>query len=108
MKAGTAQKIVLNMITTTAMIKLGLVYDGYMVGVQAWNSKLISRSIGMIDEIADTGEDEARKLLEESNWDVRVALLSAITNIEPEEAIEELGKYGSIRGVLSKHVSEEG
>jgi N-acetylmuramic acid 6-phosphate etherase len=108
MKAGTAQKIVLNMITTTAMIKLGLVYDGYMVGVQAWNSKLISRSIGMIDEIADTGEDEARKLLEASNWDVRVALLSAITNIEPEEAIEELGKYGSIRGVLSKHVSEEG
>ncbi len=105
MKAGTAQKMVLNMITTTAMIKLGLVYEGYMVGVQAWNNKLITRSIRIINEVTGTPEDKASKLLEDSNWDVRVALLSAIIKLDPEEAKKELEKYGTIRGVLTKESS---
>ena len=105
MKAGSAQKMVLNMITTTAMIKLGLVYEGYMVGVQAWNNKLITRSIRIINEVTGIPEDEAEKLLEDSNWDVRVALLSAIIKLEPEEAKRELEKSGTIRGVLTKESS---
>jgi N-acetylmuramic acid 6-phosphate etherase len=105
MKAGTAQKMVLNMITTTAMIKLGLVYEGYMVGVQAWNNKLITRSIRIINEVTGIPEDKARKLLEDSNWDVRVALLSAIIKLDPEEAKKKLEKSGTIRGVLTKESS---
>ncbi len=73
MRAGTAQKMVLNLMTTTAMMKLGLVYDGYMVGVQATNSKLKERSRRMVSEICGVSIDEAGRALEEASWDVRVA-----------------------------------
>ncbi len=100
MKAGTAQKMVLNMMTTTAMMKLGLVYDGYMVGVQATNRKLKERSKKIVAEIAMASLDESEKALKAANWDARVAILVILTNKSPEEADIEL-KTSTMRQILS-------
>ena len=100
MKAGTSQKMVLNMMTTTAMIKLGLVYDGYMVGVQATNRKLKERSKKIVAEITGASLDEAEKALKAANWDTRVAILVILTNKSPQEAVLEL-KTHTLRQILS-------
>ena len=100
MKAGTAQKMVLNMMTTTAMMKLGLVYDGYMVGVQATNRKLKERSKKIVTEITGASFDESEKALKAANWDARVAILVILTNKSPEEAVIEL-KTRTMRQILS-------
>jgi N-acetylmuramic acid 6-phosphate etherase len=91
MKAGTAQKMVLNMMTTTAMIRLGYVYDGYMVGVQSTNIKLRERSKGIVADITGAPVMEAERALEAAEWDVRVAILLTMTDMSPEKATRELG-----------------
>jgi len=91
MKAGTAQKMVLNMMTTTAMIRLGYVYDGYMVGVQSTNIKLRERSKGIVADITGAPVKEAERVLEAAEWDVRVAILLTMTDMSPEKAARELG-----------------
>jgi N-acetylmuramic acid 6-phosphate etherase len=64
MKAGTAQKLVLNMISTTAMIQLGRVKGNKMVDMQLSNNKLVDRGVRMIMEELDVSEKEAQALLE--------------------------------------------
>jgi N-acetylmuramic acid 6-phosphate etherase len=91
MKAGTAQKMVLNMMTTTAMIRLGYVYDGYMVGVQSTNIKLRERSKGIVADITGAPVKEVESALEAAEWDVRVAILLIMTDMSPEKATRELG-----------------
>jgi N-acetylmuramic acid 6-phosphate etherase len=100
MKAGTAQKMVLNMITTASMVKLGLVHDGYMVGVQASNRKLVDRSIGMITEITGVDRAEAESLLDAAGGDVRLAILLAMTEMTPDEARASLEGWASLREIL--------
>jgi N-acetylmuramic acid 6-phosphate etherase len=90
MKAGTAQKMVLNMMTTTAMIRLGYVYDGYMVGVQSTNIKLKERSKGIVAEITGAPLNEAERALEAAEWDVRIAILLTLTHMSPEESAKGL------------------
>ena len=99
MKAGTSQKMVLNMMTTTAMMKLGLVYDGFMVGVQATNIKLRERSKKIVAGITGTSLDEAEKALIASNWDVRIASIIILTHMSPEDVIKAL-KTSTFRQVL--------
>lgn len=101
MRAGTAQKMVLNMITTTAMMKLGLVYDGYMVGVQASNSKLKERSKRMVSEITGASTETASKALEASSWDILVAIVHIMTGLSVEEAKRRLGEQG-IREIIGE------
>ena len=74
MKAGTAQKLILNMLSTVAMIKLGNVYENMMINLRPTNDKLTLRMVRIVTEITGVGEDEARKLLEESNWSIRDAV----------------------------------
>ena len=105
MKAGTSQKLVMNMITTTAMIRLGRVYDGLMVGVQASNSKLKERSRRIVAEITGAGDAEALNALQEADWDVRVAVILLLTDLGVEEAVEAL-KTRSLRQIIS--ISDEG
>jgi len=102
MKAGTAQKMVLNMISTAAMVRLGLVHDGYMVGVQANNRKLVERSVGMLSEITGVDEAIAGSLLEAAGGDVRVAVLLALTDMTPDEAMASLAGWVSLRDVLER------
>jgi N-acetylmuramic acid 6-phosphate etherase len=74
MKAGTATKLVLNMITTGAMIRLGRIRDGRMVRLRATSSKLRDRAIRIVMERAGVGREAAEKALEEAGGDVRGAL----------------------------------
>ena len=74
MKAGTAQKIILNMLSTVAMIKLGNVYENMMINLRPTNEKLKNRMIRIVTEIIGVNEEEAEKLLEKSDWNIRTAV----------------------------------
>lgn len=86
MKAGTSQKIVLNMITTTAMIQIGKVYKGYMVDVQATNQKLKQRSTNIFKEITQVDDKTAKEQLETHHYNLKTAIISQLHNLTPEEA----------------------
>lgn len=74
MKAGTAQKIILNMISTVSMTKCGHVYENLMINLKPTNKKLRKRMIGIVTEILGCDEEKAEKLLEENNWNIRQAV----------------------------------
>lgn len=74
MKAGTAQKIILNMLSTVSMTKCGYVYENMMINLKPTNKKLRQRMIGIVVEILKCDEEKAEKLLDESNWDIRLAV----------------------------------
>ncbi len=98
MKAGTAQKLILNMITTTSMIRLGKVYDNYMVDMHPVNAKLVERAVMMISEIAGIDHDSARAFLQESGNDVRTSIVMALTGFDRKKAESLLLTHnGSIR-----------
>ncbi|MCA0986924.1 N-acetylmuramic acid 6-phosphate etherase [Guptibacillus algicola] len=86
LKAGTAQKMVLNMITTASMIKLGKVYRNLMVNVQASNEKLRKRAVSIIQEITGVDEVEASRASEKAGGDVRVAIVMLLLGVNVEEA----------------------
>lgn len=71
MKAGTAQKLVLNMISTCAMIKQGYVYENLMINLKPMNIKLKKRCIDIVTEITNLSGEEAERALINCNWDVR-------------------------------------
>ena len=80
MKAGTAQKLILNMLSTVAMIKLGNVYENMMINLRPTNDKLTLRMIRIVMEIIGVSEEKAKKLLEEANWNIREAVQVYIKN----------------------------
>jgi len=102
MKAGTATKMVLNMVTTAAMVRLGRVHDGYMVGVQATNAKLADRSRRTLCSLTGLGLLEAGRALEEAGGDLRVALVVALTGVEVDEARRSLEGWVSVRDALGR------
>ena len=75
MKAGTATKMVLNMLTTGAMVKLGKTYGNLMVDLQATNSKLVQRSIGIVQQLTDLSEADARELLEACGGELKTSIV---------------------------------
>ncbi|MEY4168749.1 MAG: N-acetylmuramic acid 6-phosphate etherase [Acidobacteriota bacterium] len=75
LKSGTAQKLVLNMISTMTMVRLGYVTGNRMTNMQPRNSKLRGRAIGIVTAECGIGEDEAERLLEAAGWDLRVAIV---------------------------------
>lgn len=89
MKAGTAQKLICNMITTASMIKMGKVYDNYMVDVKATNEKLVKRASNIIKDITGATEDECDEALKKYKT-VKKAIISILLNIEDEKEIEDL------------------
>ena len=86
MKAGTAQKIILNMITTTAMIQVGKIFKGYMVDVQPTNQKLKQRATNILAKVTNLSQEEAGKVLEDNHFDLKVAIISQLHHISVEEA----------------------
>lgn len=92
MKAGTATKMVLNMVSTTAMVKIGKVYDNLMVDVRISNEKLRKRGISIIKEVCGIDEKGAKNLLDESGKNVKCAILMGLKNIKKDEAMEILSK----------------
>lgn len=75
MKAGTAQKITLNLLSSLVMIRLGRVFDGLMVDVQATNQKLVRRSENMLMHLTDAGRAEVRDALQRAGGSVKLAVL---------------------------------
>jgi len=100
MNAGTAQKVVLNMLSTLIMMRLGHVYDGMMVDVQLTNEKLRRRAEKMIVKIAGCSADKAASALAESQGKVKLAVLMAkgLTTAEAEERLTQ--NNGNLRRVL--------
>ncbi|MFM1651851.1 N-acetylmuramic acid 6-phosphate etherase [Brevibacillus sp. B_LB10_24] len=86
LKAGTAQKMVLNMLTTATMIKLGKVYGNLMVNVQATNYKLKERVKRIVMEVTGVSYAEAERLSEAAGGDARVAIIMQKTGASAEEA----------------------
>lgn len=86
MKAGTSQKLVLNMISTTLMIKLGKVYTNLMVDIQPKNEKLVNRSYTIIMQSVDCELDVAKDLFIKSDKNVKVAIVMGILNLDKENA----------------------
>lgn len=89
MKAGTAQKLVCNMISTAVMIKLGHVYQNYMIDLRATNEKLHARQLSIISNICEIEKEEAKELLNKHQT-VKKALLAYFTKIEDNEILEEM------------------
>lgn len=89
MKAGTAQKLVCNMISTAVMIKLGHVYQNYMIDLRATNEKLLARQLSIISNICEIEKEEAKELLNKHQT-VKKALLAYFTKIEDNEILEEM------------------
>lgn len=85
MKSGTAQKMVLNMITTGAMIRLGKVYENVMIDLMLTNNKLKERAKRIIMFLAETTYEEAEKLLDKSDGHVKTALMIALTGFDKEK-----------------------
>lgn len=86
MKSGTAQKMVLNMLSTGSMIRLGKVYKNLMVDVKPSNNKLIHRSVRIVSEAADVDEATARSALEKCNFRPKTAIIMILKNLDCESA----------------------
>ncbi len=86
MKAGTAQKLVLNMLSTGAMIKLGKVYGNLMVDVKASNEKLIARAKRITMLATGETEEAVEKVLSETNQNVKLSILMLMTGLDKEKA----------------------
>lgn len=103
MKAGTAQKLVLNMLTTAVMIKLGKVYENLMVDVKASNVKLVDRARRIVMQCTGLPEPEAQSRLEEAGYDVKLAIFTVKSGLSLPEAKRRLDEnQGFIRSALQK------
>ncbi|MDD8017131.1 MAG: N-acetylmuramic acid 6-phosphate etherase [Bacteroidota bacterium] len=101
MKSGTAQKLILNMITTTAMICLGKVYENMMIDLQMTNKKLVERAKRIVMTITGIGYDEAENYLSEAKGHVKTALVMIKANVKYDEATMRLKRAnGFVRAAI--------
>lgn len=99
LKSGTAQKMILNMLSTGAMIRIGKTYKNYMIDVRMVNEKLLDRGCRFVSEIAKISYDEARKYIEQSGKNVKTACVMAIKKCSKTEAEQQLA---AAKGILRK------
>lgn len=101
MKAGSAQKMILNMLSTAAMIRLGKVYGNLMVDVKVTNQKLAERARRLVRRLAGLDEDQAARLLVLANNEVKTAVVMHMMQVDAEAARELLaGAGGRLRAVI--------
>lgn len=99
LKAGTAQKMILNMLSTGAMIKIGKTYENFMIDLKATNEKLKDRAIRIVAQLADVSLSESLSMLMKSSWEIKTAIVALKKDIEVTKARLELKKHA---GVLRK------
>jgi N-acetylmuramic acid 6-phosphate etherase len=102
MKAGTAQKMVLNMLSTTVMTRLGRAYDNWMIGVALTNRKLKQRGLRILAEASGSSVAEATRALRQSGHDLRAALIMLKSGVDARTARRRLrGAGGDLRAALA-------
>ena len=99
LKSGTAQKLVLNMLSTGTMIKLGKVYGNLMVDVRATNEKLVERAKRIVCEATGVEKSQAEEVLSETNFDVKLAIFMILSGLNITEAKE---KLSASKGYIAK------
>ncbi|MEI9418923.1 N-acetylmuramic acid 6-phosphate etherase [Mesorhizobium sp. Cs1321R2N1] len=104
LKSGTAQKLVLNMLTTASMIRIGKSYQNLMVDLNPSNRKLVARAIRIVMQTTGCTARQARRALDRTGNDVKLAILVTITGLDVEAARAALAKAG---GFLRKAISDE-
>lgn len=103
LKAGTATKMVLNMITTASMVLVGKTYKNYMVDLKASNKKLKLRAENIVMDVTGVKREEAEKALKDCDWDVKLSIYSILTGKDLDQAKEGLDKS---KGYLRKALEE--
>jgi N-acetylmuramic acid 6-phosphate etherase len=106
MKAGTAQKLVLNMLSTATMVRLGRVLSNRMITVQLSNQKLWKRAVGILIKFTGASEAVAAKALKDSRRNLPVALMMVLKKIPRPEAARELREGPSAAAVIRKALEE--
>ena len=86
LKSGTAQKLVLNMLSTGSMIKMGKVYGNLMVDVKATNEKLVERAKKIVCEATGVSFEEAENILNKTDFNVKLSIFMILSNLDKEEA----------------------
>ena len=103
LKAGTATKMALNIISTSVMIKLGKVYENRMIDLSVSNNKLLNRALGILFDIASVTKSDALKLLKITNGSVKLSLLVALSKLDVISAKQLLSESGdNLRSALTK------
>jgi N-acetylmuramic acid 6-phosphate etherase len=101
LKAGTAQKMVLNMLSTGVMIVLGKTYRNLMVDVQATNAKLRRRAVDIVSSATDLAHEEAARLLEACHGEIKTAIVAHLASSSADEARRRLeASQGNVRAAL--------
>jgi N-acetylmuramic acid 6-phosphate etherase len=101
MKSGTAQKLVLNMLTTTAMVRMGKVYENMMVDLQLTNNKLVERARWIVMLAAGVAYDVASETLDRAGGHVKTAIVMLKTGVDADEARRRVADAGGfVRGAL--------
>ena len=101
LKAGTAQKLVLNMLSTATMVKLGKTYSNLMVDVQPTNEKLRQRATRIVAEITELPTADAQALLEQADWEVKTATVMGLAQVDASEARRRLTvRRGRVRAAV--------
>ena len=107
MKAGTAQKLVLNMLSTASMIKLGKTYHNYMVDVKTTNDKLLARGTRMVMEITGVSQQQAEQTLVQADHSVKTALYMILAGVDKTQAEADLSAAdGFLRRALQTRQSQ--
>jgi N-acetylmuramic acid 6-phosphate etherase len=108
LKAGTAQKLVLNTLSTTVMIRLGKTFGNLMVDVQPTNEKLRWRAASIVAQATGVTLDEARLLLHAANDEAKTAILMALTQLGAEQARRRLAAHdGHVRQALTAGANDD-
>jgi N-acetylmuramic acid 6-phosphate etherase len=101
LSAGSAQKLALNALTTTAMNLIGRVHGDVMVDVVAANTKLRGRAVGIVAEIAGCPDDDARAGLVACDWNARAAVLHLVGGLSPDSARLRASEHRTLRAALN-------
>ncbi len=108
LRAATAHKMVVNMISTASMIKMGKVYKNLMVDLNASNFKLRERAKSMVCTITGAAYEEAEEILEQTEYDVKLAIVMLLASVNKEAAMELIHTSGGFVGEAIKLASVRG
>ncbi|QIA62547.1 N-acetylmuramic acid 6-phosphate etherase [Vibrio astriarenae] len=98
MKSGTAQKLVLNMLTTASMVRIGKSYQNLMVDVKATNKKLVARAVRIVMQATECSAEQATQALEQCEYEVKTAILIQLTGLSCQEARRQIQQTSGFLG----------